>query len=51
MDRKKFAMNYGAVLGLALSLLGIIFWSMNINEQTWIVLELFIDVHRCYSTA
>ncbi len=34
MDRKKFAMNYGAVLGLALSLLGIIFWSMNINEQT-----------------
>ena len=33
MDTRKFAMNYGAVLGLCLMLLALLFWALGIDEQ------------------
>ena len=34
MDTKKFAMNYGAFLGLCLVALAVIMWSVGINDQS-----------------
>ena len=33
MDTRKFAMNYGAVLGLCLMLIALLFWVLGIDEQ------------------
>lgn len=33
MDTRKFAMNYGAVLGLCLALIALILWSLGVDEQ------------------
>jgi uncharacterized membrane protein len=33
MDTKKFAMNYGAVLGLCLMLIALLFWALGIEQQ------------------
>tara|TARA_B100000902_G_scaffold341958_1_gene345691 strand:- start:3288 stop:3809 length:522 start_codon:yes stop_codon:yes gene_type:complete len=37
MDKRKFAMNYGAILGLALSLFSLLFWAANIDEKQSII--------------
>jgi hypothetical protein len=33
MDTRKFAMNYGAVLGLCLMLIALLFWALGVDEQ------------------
>ena len=33
MDIRRFAMNYGAVLGLSLALIGLILWILGVDEQ------------------
>ena len=33
MDTRKFAMNYGAVLGLCLMLIALLFWVLGVDEQ------------------
>ena len=37
MDTRKFAMNYGAVLGLFLILIALMLWTLGINEQQSVV--------------
>jgi hypothetical protein len=33
MDTRKFAMNYGAVLGLSLTLIALLFWVLGVEQQ------------------
>jgi len=37
MDTRKFAMNYGAVLGLFLMLIALLFWVLGIDEQQSVI--------------
>ena len=37
MDTRKFAMNYGAVLGLCLVCVAVIFWGLGIDEQKSVI--------------
>ena len=37
MDTRKFAMNYGAVLGLCLMLIALLFWVFGVDEQESVI--------------
>ena len=37
MDTRKFAMNYGTVLGLCLALIALLLWVLDVDEQTSII--------------
>ena len=37
MDTRKFAMNYGAVLGLCLALIALLLWVLGIDEQKSVI--------------
>ena len=37
MDTRKFSMNYGAVLGLCLMLIALLFWALGIDEQQSVI--------------
>ena len=37
MDTRKFAMNYGAVLGLCLALIALLLWVLGVDEQQSVI--------------
>ena len=37
MDSRKFAMNYGAALGLCLMLIALLFWALGVDEQQSVI--------------
>ncbi len=44
MDTRKFAMNYGAVLGLCLALIALILWVLDVDEQQSIIPSMLNNV-------
>ena len=44
MDTRKFAMNYGAVLGLCLMLIALLFWVLGVDEQQSVIPSILNNV-------
>ena len=44
MDTRKFAMNYGAVLGLCLMLIALLFWALGVDEQQSVIPSILNNV-------
>ena len=44
MDTRKFAMNYGAVLGLCLMLISLLFWALGVDEQQSVIPSILNNV-------
>ena len=44
MDTRKFSMNYGAVLGLCLALIALLFWVLGIDEQQSVIPSILNNV-------
>ena len=44
MDTRKFAMNYGAVLGLCLVLIALLFWVLGVDEQQSVIPSILNNV-------
>ena len=44
MDTRKFAMNYGAVLGLCLMLIALLFWVLGVDDQQSVIPSILNNV-------
>lgn len=44
MDTRKFAMNYGAVLGLCLALIALLLWVLGVDEQQSVITSVLNNV-------
>tara|TARA_B100001250_G_C19520422_1_gene665773 strand:- start:93 stop:629 length:537 start_codon:yes stop_codon:yes gene_type:complete len=44
MDTRKFAMHYGAVLGLCLMLIALLFWTLGVEEQQSVIPSILNNV-------